>query len=238
MKKTLITVISIAFLVVVAVLTIRGQQNKQENILGGQTESNNKLNLKINNFNQKESSEEKIMPSTYSANRQLAKPEMTIDQSKNYLVTLNTSEGEIVIQLDVEQTPVTSNNFVYLIQNKFYDGTIFHRVIDGFMIQGGDPRGDGTGGPGYRFNDETITKEYLRGTVAMANSGPNTNGSQFFIMHADYPLPKNYVIFGQVINGLEAVDAIATAPVTSNFSGESSKPVKPVVINSASVEVK
>jgi len=108
-------------------------------------------------------------------------------------------------------------------------------VISGFMVQGGNPKGDGTGGPGYQFNDEPITGEYKRGTVAMANSGPNTNGSQFFIMHADYALPKNYVIFGQVTAGLDVVDKIATAPVTRSRSGENSQPVNPVIIESATV---
>ena len=104
------------------------------------------------------------------------------------------------------------------------------------MIQGGDPRGNRTGGPGYKFNDEPFTGEYIRGTVAMANSGPNTNGSQFFIMHTNNPLPKNYVIFGKVISGMETVDAIAESPVQPSSSGESSSPITPVKI--LSVEIK
>src|SRR3989338_9693354 len=104
------------------------------------------------------------------------------------------------------------------------------------MIQGGDPKGDGTGGPGYKFADEPFTGEYTRGTIAMANSGPNTNGSQFFIMHADNPLPKNYVIFGKVISGMETVDTIAESPVQPSLSGESSYPLTPVKI--LSVEIK
>lgn len=98
------------------------------------------------------------------------------------------------------------------------------------MVQGGDPKGDGTGGPGYTFNDEKITRDYTRATIAMANAGPNTNGSQFFIMHADYPLPKNYVIFGKVTDGLAVVDSIANTPVTENAFGESSTPTEEVVI--------
>ena len=117
----------------------------------------------------------------------------------------------------------------------FYNNVVFHRVIKGFMIQGGDPTGTGTGGPGYQFADEPFTGEYTRGTVAMANSGPNTNGSQFFIMHADYPLPKNYVIFGQVAKGLDVVDKIAAAPVEMSSSGEQSKPVNPVKVNSVEI---
>jgi len=104
------------------------------------------------------------------------------------------------------------------------------------MIQGGDPKGNGTGGPGYTFDDEPFTGDYTRGTVAMANSGPNTNGSQFFIMHADYDLPRNYVIFGDVINGMEAVDAVATAPVMQSASGEESQPVTPVTVQSVDIQ--
>jgi cyclophilin family peptidyl-prolyl cis-trans isomerase len=112
---------------------------------------------------------------------------------------------------------------------------MFHRAIKGFMIQGGDPSGDGTGGPGYKFDDEAFEGEYSRGTLAMANAGPNTNGSQFFIMHQDYPLPKNYVIFGSVTKGIEAVDKIAEAEVTSSASGEMSKPLTPVKIKSIDI---
>lgn len=150
-------------------------------------------------------------------------------------VTLHTSAGDITLVLDAQKTPIAANNFITLAQKGFYDNTIFHRVIKGFMIQGGDPKGDGTGGPGYQFNDEPIVGAYTRGTVAMANAGPNTNGSQFFIMHADYDLPKNYVIFGRVTVGLDAVDKIAQAPVIVNRGGEKSQPVTPVKITSVSI---
>jgi len=172
-----------------------------------------------------------------TALKQFSQAETGIDPSKTYIATLHTSAGDIIIQLDTQATPITANNFVFLAQQGFYDQTIFHRVINGFMIQGGDPQGDGTGGPGYKFPDEPITNEYDRGTVAMANSGPNTNGSQFFIMHQNNPLPKNYVIFGHVIQGLEVVDAIASAPVVSGPNGEKSQPVSPVIINSVSLEI-
>lgn len=165
-------------------------------------------------------------------------PAMQIDVNKSYTATLHTTAGDIVIALDAKATPVTVNNFVFLAGQHFYDNTIFHRVIKGFMIQGGDPQGDGTGGPGYRFNDEPVTGDYTRGTVAMANAGPNTNGSQFFIMHADYGLPKNYVIFGHVTEGLDAVDKIAEAPVTMSASGEDSKPVTPVTVTSVDISEK
>lgn len=150
-------------------------------------------------------------------------------------VVLKTSLGEITLELNAKQTPITVDNFVSLVRKGFYNNTVFHRVIAGFMIQGGDPNGDGTGGPGYKFNDEPFEGEYARGTIAMANAGPNTNGSQFFIMHQDYPLPKNYVIFGKVVSGIEVVDKIAEAPVTANAMGETSKPVTPVKVESAEV---
>lgn len=155
---------------------------------------------------------------------------------KRYSATLHTTAGEIIILFNQGQTPKTVENFVSLAQKGFYDETVFHRVIDGFMIQGGDPKGDGTGGPGYKFADEPFEGEYARGVVAMANSGPNTNGSQFFIMHASVPLPKNYTIFGKVVSGLHVVDTIATAPVKASGFGEASKPVNPVTVNAVIIK--
>ena len=157
------------------------------------------------------------------------------EAAKSLSAVLHTTAGDITIELSKEMTPKTVDNFVTLAKKNFYDSTIFHRVIKGFMIQGGDPKGDGTGGPGYKFDDEPFTGEYLRGTVAMANAGPNTNGSQFFIMHQDYPLPHNYVIFGHVSAGMEVVDKIANAPVGLNTSGEPSRPLQPVRITSIDV---
>ena len=166
------------------------------------------------------------------------KPDFILDNNKNYQAKLTTSEGEIIINLNTKETPITANNFVYLSEKGFYNNTIFHRVIEGFMIQGGDPLGNGTGGPGYRFDDEPFNGEYLRGVVAMANAGPNTNGSQFFIMHKDYSLPKNYVIFGEVIEGLNTVDKIATAAVQLSRSGEDSSPVEPIIIEKVEIITK
>ncbi len=163
---------------------------------------------------------------------------MPTEQEKQYTAILHTTQGDIEIALNKGQTPKTVQNFVTLAEKKFYDNTIFHRAIKGFMIQGGDPKGDGTGGPGYRFDDEPFTGEYSRGVVAMANAGPNTNGSQFFVMHADYPLPKNYVIFGRVTKGLDVVDKIATSPVELSDSGEPSKPVKPTVVDKVEIIAK
>lgn len=165
----------------------------------------------------------------------LKQPTMEIDQTKQYSAVLHTSAGDITIEFNKGSTPVTVNNFVTLARQGFYNGTIFHRVINGFMIQGGDPIGDGTGGPGYRFADEPFQGDYTRGTVAMANAGPNTNGSQFFIMHQTNPLPKNYTIFGHVTAGMNVVDDIAEAAVTASAMGEPSKPVKPVTVTGVDV---
>ncbi len=153
-------------------------------------------------------------------------PFKLVDKNKKYQAVMETTEGTIVIELFADKTPVTVSNFVSLAKRGFYNDTSFHRVIENFMIQGGDPKGDGTGGPGYRFADEPFEGEYTRGTVAMANAGPDTNGSQFFIMHKDYPLPKNYIIFGRVVEGIEVVDTLATAEVSVNpNTGENSSPV-------------
>lgn len=162
-------------------------------------------------------------------------PEMTINNKKSYLAVIKTTKGDIAVELNSKKTPKTANNFISLARKGFYKNVIFHRVIKGFMIQGGDPKGDGTGGPGYKFDDEKFDGEYVRGTVAMANAGPNTNGSQFFIMQNDYDLPKNYVIFGKVIDGMKIVDEIANASVKKSASGENSIPVEPVKILSVEI---
>ena len=162
-------------------------------------------------------------------------PAMQIDANKNYEAVIKTSEGDMVFELFAGETPMTVNNFVFLSRQGFYDGVKFHRIIKDFMIQGGDPKGDGTGGPGYKFNDEPITRDYERGILAMANSGPNTNGSQFFIMHKNYPLPKNYVIFGKIANGFDVLDKIAETPVAANRFGELSSPTKNIIIKSVEI---
>jgi cyclophilin family peptidyl-prolyl cis-trans isomerase len=157
-------------------------------------------------------------------------PALTIDPSKKYSATIVTSAGTVTAELFASEVPQTVNNFVFLANDHFYDGVIFHRVIKGFMIQGGDPTGTGRGGPGYRFNDEPVKRPYLRGTLAMANAGPNTNGSQFFIMHQDYRLPPNYTIFGKLTNGQDIVDTIATAKI-----GADDRPAVPVQIQSITI---
>jgi cyclophilin family peptidyl-prolyl cis-trans isomerase len=131
---------------------------------------------------------------------------------------IETTKGTIVFELLESDAPNTVANFEKLANDGFYEGVIFHRVIEGFMIQGGDPTGTGAGGPGYKFDDElnpeteSAKRGYVKGTVAMANAGPNTNGSQFFIMHEDNPLPLAYTIFGRVVEGQDVVDEIATIP--------------------------
>jgi|SRR3989344_862479 len=133
--------------------------------------------------------------------------ELPLSEVTDKKAVLETSKGTIEFEI-FPATPKTSSNFVFLAKDKFYDGLTFHRVEPGFVIQGGDPVGNGTGGPGYKFEDEPVTLKYDRGIVAMANSGPDTNGSQFFIMLADTPLPPNYTIFGKVTTGMEVVDKI------------------------------
>jgi cyclophilin family peptidyl-prolyl cis-trans isomerase len=152
-------------------------------------------------------------------------PDLTIDLDGTYSATLHTTLGDVSVDFFAADAPLAVNSFLFLAGNGFYDGVIFHRVIPGFMIQGGDPTGTGRGGPGYKFRDELEGPgKYERGTLAMANSGPNTNGSQFFIMHKDYGLPHNYTIFGKVTDGIEVVDAI-TALDTDHQDRPNPEPV-------------
>jgi cyclophilin family peptidyl-prolyl cis-trans isomerase len=155
---------------------------------------------------------------------------MAIDAQRKYSATIDTSAGQMTAELFATEAPKTVNNFVFLAREGFYDGVIFHRVIPGFMIQGGDPTGTGRGGPGYKFNDEPVKRRYDRGILAMANAGPNTNGSQFFVMHADYGLPPNYTIFGRLTAGEDVLDKIATAP-----AGAQDRPTQPVTINGITI---
>jgi cyclophilin family peptidyl-prolyl cis-trans isomerase len=159
-------------------------------------------------------------------------PDLTIDLDRSYQATLHTSHGEIVIELEAARSPLAVNNFVFLARDGYYDGVTFHRVISGFMIQGGDPTGTGRGGPGYTFRDELEGDgRYNRGTVAMANAGPSTNGSQFFIMHRDYGLPHQYTIFGAVVEGMDTVDAVADLPTDM-----SDRPREDAVIRSVTID--
>jgi peptidyl-prolyl cis-trans isomerase B (cyclophilin B) len=160
-------------------------------------------------------------------------PAQSIDVERTYQATVETSAGTIELDLHATDAPAAVNNFVFLAREGFYDGVVFHRVIAGFMIQGGDPEGSGRGGPGYRFDDELAlarTHGYPRGTLAMANSGPNTNGSQFFIVHEDAGLPPQYTVFGDVRSGIEVVDTIAATATNA-----SDRPLEDVVIDHVTI---
>jgi peptidyl-prolyl cis-trans isomerase B (cyclophilin B) len=136
---------------------------------------------------------------------------MQIDPKKNYKVTMETTKGNIVLELYPQHAPKTVNNFVFLAKEGFYDGVSFHRVINNFMIQGGDPTGSGSGGPGYKFEDETRGNplRHETGSLSMANAGPNTNGSQFFITHSPQPhLDGKHTVFGKVVEGQDIVNKI------------------------------
>jgi len=174
-----------------------------------------------------------------AANKYSAPPPMSIDPGKAYTATIKTNLGEIKAQLFAKDAPQTVNNFVFLARDHFYDGVKFHRVVKGFMVQTGDPQGTGAGGPGYTFKDELdLAKKngYKKGTLAMANRGPNTNGSQFFIMDADYALPPNYSVFGQVTEGQDVVAKIASVPTKPQPTGENSAPTTDVHIDWVTID--
>ena len=160
-------------------------------------------------------------------------PEMGIDPAKRYTATIDTSMGEMVVSLDPIKAPKTVNNFVFLALNHYYEGVIFHRIIKGFVLQGGDPEGSGRGGPGYRFEDELPKpRAYQIGSVAMANAGPNTNGSQFFIVSGNdgVRLPPAYSLFGKVVKGLDVLSQMESVP-----TGPRDKPNQDLVIQSVTI---
>ena len=164
-----------------------------------------------------------------------AQPTMQIDEGKSYTAVIKTNLGDMTVEFFTDDAPITVNNFITLSKDGYYDNVIFHRVISGFMIQGGDPSGTGHGDygkfPGYEFEDELNNQRpYEKGILAMANRGPNTNGSQFFIMHVDYPLPYSYTIFGQVVDGFDVIDKIASVDTDS-----ADKPTTDVVISTVEV---
>jgi cyclophilin family peptidyl-prolyl cis-trans isomerase len=144
-------------------------------------------------------------------------------ETANKLIRIKTAKGDIVFELLPEEGPKAASNFAYLVKNNFYNGLTFHRREEGFVIQGGDPRGNGTGGPGYSFEDDAVKLPYSRGIVAMANAGPNTNGSQFFIMLGNAGLPPSYSVFGRVVQGMDVVDKIAVGDVMQSVTIENAK---------------
>ena len=164
---------------------------------------------------------------------QMPQPQMTINQSQQYIAKIDTNFGLITAELFAQETPITVNNFVYLAEAGFYNDLTFHRVINDFMIQGGCPLGNGTGNPGYQFQDEDNPQPLVKGSLAMANSGPNTNGSQFFIVTADSTpwLDGLHTHFGKVIEGMEVVEQIESVQ-----TGANDKPSQPVIINAVSIE--
>ena len=162
-------------------------------------------------------------------------PEMNINTDSSYTAVIKTNLGDMSVEFFTDEAPITVNNFISLSKDGYYDNVIFHRVISGFMIQGGDPSGTGHGDygkyPGYKFDDELNNQRpYEKGILAMANAGPNTNGSQFFIMHVDYPLPYSYTIFGQVVDGFDVIDKIASVETDS-----ADKPSTDVVISTVEI---
>lgn len=221
-RHVLIYVIAGLVLIGLAFLTIfRGEEPQTE--ITEVSESTEQMPQQINTSNIKKQYE--------------AQPAMQLETDADYKAVIKTSKGDITVDLFESQVPVTVNNFVFLAKEGFYDSTKFHRIVSGFMIQGGDPMGNGMGGPGYKFDDEEFSGEYSRGTIAMANSGPNTNGSQFFIMHGDKPLPAQYTIFGRATDdaSLAVLDAIAATPVTKSYTGEVSVPTEDVLVTSVEI---
>ena len=160
-------------------------------------------------------------------------PPMTIDPAKKYTATIDTSCGKITVDLDAKGAPKTVNNFVFLADKKFYDGLTWHRVVKDFVIQGGDPEGTGSGGPGYKFEDELPQDGYKLGSLAMANSGPDTNGSQFFIVTGQEgtQLPSNYSRFGMVTSGLDVAQKL------ESFADPQQKPTRPLYIFSITIKI-
>ena len=194
MKSTSIFVGVAALIIIILVAFSINNKTKKEGSIVPNQSTTNALGEKSKKFDK--------FPGVFSA-----------EELKNKVALIKTAKGDIQIELFGEEAPKAVSNFIFLSKQGFYDRLTFHRREEGFVIQGGDPNGDGTGSPGYEFEDETVTRNYDRGIVAMANSGPNTNGSQFFIMLATNDLPKKYTIFGKVISGIDVVDKIKIGDV-------------------------
>ncbi len=232
MKKTQIVFLVLFFIIIIGgfVFYMKNLNQTNEEVLSNDSYATKPPEKTIVNENQ---------PNTNQFLNNENMNDTTIEPRENFSheITIQTNMGEIVFLTYDADTPNTVNNFISLAEKNYYDGVIFHRVIDKFMIQGGDPTGTGRGGPGYTFadelnpNTESFRLGYKVGTVAMANAGPNTNGSQFFIMVADYPLPNAYTIFGKVIKGQEIANAIAKVEKDGN-----DKPLQDVVMEKVSVK--
>ncbi len=221
-KYIIIAIIALAFL---ALIFYSGWSKKSEEEINKNNQANNgQANPQENNNN---NNEPQAGPEEGSG---------AVLKNMSHIITIKTNMGEISFTTYDTDAPKTVENFITLANKGFYDNVIFHRVIDGFMIQGGDPTGTGRGGPGYSFEDElnpeteSYKQGYKKGTVAMANAGPNTNGSQFFIMVADKPLPPNYTIFGKVLSGQDVADAIVKTKTDAN-----DKPLSPVIMEKVTV---
>ena len=161
-----------------------------------------------------------------------------LNARKTYRSIVVTNKGSMTITLLPRVAPIAVQSFIFLAQHHYFDGVIFHRIIPGFVIQGGDPTGTGFCGPGYEFRDEKVTMAYARGVLAMANAGPNTNGSQFFIvLSGNTGLPPNYTIFGRITSGLDTMDRIASVPLGVTSTGEKSRPLVKVYMKSVRVTV-
>lgn len=211
--------------------TVTDPEQDTQDVKGASDSTQEQVEQPNNNSN----NNEMIQKQNNTTKSYTTAPSITIDQSKTYIATLKTTQGDIKIQLDAVNAPTTVNSFVFLAKDDFYDGVIFHRVIAGFMAQGGDPTGTGMGDAGYKFNDE-IHKENKnnKGTIAMANSGPNTNGSQFFINVADNNyLDGRHTVFGKVTEGMDIVDKIVN--VETDYQD---KPNEDVVITDVMIEIK
>lgn len=187
-------------------------------INNSRTAENQEKNLKLSP-SPAEESEKSMNSSLNKKTYDKASDALPAESIDGKTARIKTSKGDIVFKFFTD-APIAASNFIFLANEGFYNGLTFHRRQEGFVIQGGDPNGNGTGGPGYKFNDESVTRDYTRGIVAMANSGPDTNGSQFFIMLADNPLPKSYTIFGEVTDGMGVVDKIKVGDVMEKVTIE------------------
>jgi len=202
-------ILAILFGILIYINNVKNRNDYTEN-----SSTNKQAMSDLNAFSQ-ESTGSPSTKKTYSKVPDI----LPIEQITKARAIIKTLKGEIVIKF-FSDASLASSNFITLAKDGFYDGLTIHRREEGFVIQGGDPNGNGTGGPGYKFEDEKVTREYTRGIVAMANSGPNTNGSQFFIMLADNPLPKQYTIFGEVVGGIDVVDKIEIGDVMEKVTIE------------------